>query len=289
MATPQQLLTQAKGQIKQAATSPNTQGTRGLPSQGGVAARQMQKQGGQVPPQVGRQTPPNLSGFKKDGGTSAGSFGELQTLSGREPNLGPTKAMVEPGAQSPLQAKLAGLPPQIQEAIKNRGLETVMANRAGLAGRLGMPGAPPAAPGPGGPDQAVSDAAAATLGVPAPTARPLPPGAEPGGAPGLQVQSFPGFKPGGGMANAQAVAQAARGLQQETNTRPGVLGGGLTARPMPSTIPTDGPLPAPFGLGQTISDPADQMGGFEGLGRVGAGLRRPTARPGALGDLAQAY
>lgn len=281
MATPQQLLTQAKGQIKQAATSPNTQGTRGLPSQGGVAARQMQKQGGQVPPQVGRQTPPNLSGFKKDGGTSAGSFGGLQTLSGREPNLGPTKAMVEPGAQSPLQAKLAGLPPQIQAAIKNRGLETVMANRAGLAGRLGMPGAP-AAPGPGGPDQAVSDAAA--LGLPAAPAgpRPLPPGAEPGrvadpgfGAAGDagMARMFPGFKPRpGGFGGTAAGAP-----------------GGLTARPMPGTIPTDGPLQAAPGLGQTISDPADQMGGFEGLGRVGAGLRRPTARPGALGDLAQAY
>jgi|GEM_PF-7127679 len=282
MATPQQLLSQAKGRIKQAAVSPNAQGTRGTPSRGGQAARPRVPYGGGGAAIGGGAAP---VGAGKS--SLPGSAGTPQALQSGPGPTGPTKQQAAPSAGPPLplsgggegksaappgfkfrddgpgvqasfsrpvveqpgmQEKLAGLPPQLQQAIKDRGLETVMANRAGLAGRLGMPGAP-AAPGPGGPDQAVSDAAA--LGVPAPTGpRPLPPSAEPGGAPGLQVQSFPGFKPRPGGMVGSAIGNAA---------------GALTARPMPGAVPTDGPQPAA---------PGD---GFSALGRVGAGLRRPMA------------
>lgn len=289
MATPSQLLSQAKGQIsdyalrKPAVRQPNTQGTRGTPGRGGVAARPVPKLSGSPGGQsagsggvlgaAGRDSMQadltrTFPGFKPkppDGGGSAGSTGGLQTLSGREPAMTPDKPMVEPAPAAP--------PKPAWQQLAERGIGgqgSAAANKAKLAELLG-----------GGPAQAASDAAALDLPAASAGPRPLPPGAEPGGV-GASVSggltpeqrasatpmpmptaSFPGFKPrpGAGM----------------TAGAPG----GLTARPMPGRIPTDGPQPAaPGGLGQTISDPADQMSGFEGLGRVGAGLRRP--RPQAV-------
>lgn len=277
MPTPQQLLTQAKGRIKQAAVSPNSQGTRGAPGRGGVAARPKKQLDGQAsgsysgpagppsgpsPPQARDRGVSRFPGFqpKPQSGASAGSPGGTQTF--REPNLTPGGPVVEPAPTAP--------PKPAWQQLAERGIGgqgSARANKAKLAALLGPP---PAAPGPGGPEQAASDAAA--LGLPAAPVgpRPLPPDAEPGRqAAALQgaMQAFPGFKP-----------------------RPGGFGGmapgapaGLTARPLPGVIPGGGPAPTAPSLGQTISDPADQMGGggFGGLGRVGAGLAaRRQLRPG---------
>ena len=254
MATPEQLLQQAKGSIsapkRSAVRGPNqanAQGTRGAPGRGGVASRPgfgnvMRTDGGTAQngwtPQTGGQSPGGartFPGFKPRMPADPVLGADLMSkLGGREPG-GPGAPTLQgfpaPGAAKPAWQQLREMGAQ--------GTGTAAGNRAKLAelqagGAMAKPfpggSGPIMAPGaaPGGADAPVSGPAGMGAG---PGGPPPPPGADIGGPadfgpPGMSSAGLPGFKPrmplGGGSLSAvqlpgmlpDTVAQAARGLDR---------------------------------------------------------------------------
>lgn len=226
--------------------------------------------------------------------------------SGREP-AGPSappglKFMTPPsGAESGgsmvegpgMDAKIAGLPPHIQKAIATQGLDTVMANRAGLAGRLGLPPQTPPAANSGMPGSGVDISVSGMPGAGGFQAKPmptgLPPGVEPGGGFGKELTPGARFTPEM-MAEAQAntMRNAAQGLNEAGSGSFGPGGPGQ-ARSFDVNSIQDlyqqlmpGRRPPQYGG-------AGGMGGFGGFGGPGGGGGMPGGGLPPWLAAAQAY
>lgn len=249
MATPQQLLQTARAKIAQ----PNNQGTRGGPARGGIASRPRENGFLQAD---GAMTPPDSNAKVDPGGTGAPTMGRGPKLLGSAPASG-----------MPAWQRLAemGVGGQGSAAANKAKLAELEAGQAGREVASNAAGSAPTKP-------AWNQSSAPAPGLPQPMGGPVPPP-----PPGAHTAVDPGFGTAGDAGMAKVFPSGFPGFRPRDP-----MGGGVVARPMPATIPQPAGVTAQTMPGNIPNEtPGGPGGGFDALGRVGAGLAaRRQLRPG---------